>query len=189
MHAVVAIAVPAVVAFDLATAAQVFGHIDERDYYRFDVVTPDDTPVPSTTGFRVTPTAELASVRSADTVIVPGFEPLDAPSEPVLTALRAAAKGGARIVSICTGAFALAEAGLLDGRPATTHWRDAAQFRARFPAVELRGDVLYVDEGDILTSAGVAAGIDLCLHVAGADRGPAAELRIARRQMRPAIVF
>ena len=101
----------------------------------------------------------------------------------MLDALRDAADRGARMVSICIGAFALAAAGLLDGRRATTHWRDAAELARRYPRVEVDPDVLYVDEGQVLTSAGVAAGIDVCLHLVRRDRGSAEAARIARRMV------
>jgi transcriptional regulator GlxA family with amidase domain len=101
----------------------------------------------------------------------------------VLDALVAAERRGARIVSVCTGAFVLAQAGLLDGRRAATHWRDAADLAARHPAVHVDRDVLYVDEGRVLTSAGVAAGIDLCLHLVRGDHGAEHANRIARRMV------
>ena len=139
--------------------------------------------MPSTTGFAVQARVGLAELARADTVVVPGYAPYDAPSPAVLAALRRAAGGGARMVSVCTGAFALAAAGLLDGRPATTHWRDAAELSARYPAVKVDADVLYVDDGAVLTSAGVAAGIDLCLHLVRGDYGEQAASRIARRMV------
>jgi transcriptional regulator GlxA family with amidase domain len=103
------------------------------------------------------------------------------PPGPVLEALRRAADRGKRLVSICTGAFALAAAGVLDGRRATTHWRHAAELAARYPAVKVEPDVLYVDAGPVLTSAGVASGIDLCLHIVRLDHGAKVANRIARR--------
>lgn len=180
----VAVAVPEVVAFDLAIAGQVFGHYDERERYRFEVCSLRAGVVPTTTaGFSVNASASLAALRRADTVIVPGFVTRDALPPALGSGLRAAARRGARMISICTGAFALANAGLLDGRPATTHWRDAEALAREFPAVEVRPDVLYVDDGQVLTSAGVAAGIDLCLHVVRSDHGAEAATRIARRMV------
>ncbi|MFD0597003.1 GlxA family transcriptional regulator [Catellatospora coxensis] len=120
----------------------------------------------------------------ADTVIVPGVhrDRLDAPTTvQAVTALRAARTAGKRIMSICTGAYVLAAAGLLDGRPAATHWAYAEDFRSRFPQVELDADVLFIDDGDVLTSAGVAAGLDLCLHVIRRDHGSEVANRAARR--------
>jgi transcriptional regulator GlxA family with amidase domain len=183
MHRVVALALPSVVAFDLSIAAQIFGHRDEAARYRFTVCAPRAGTVPSTTGFEVGAGAGLAALAEADTVVVPGYLPYDRPAEPVLAALRAAAERGARVASVCVGAFALGWAGLLDGRTATTHWQEADAFRARFPAVRLNPDVLYVDEGQVLTSAGITAGVDLCLHMYRADHGSAAAADVARRMV------
>jgi transcriptional regulator GlxA family with amidase domain len=183
VHRVVALAVPDVVAFDLSIVAQLFGHPDERDRYAFSVATMRPGIVPTTTGFGIDVTDGLDSLRDADTVVVPGFRPLDDPPAEVLEALRAASGRGARIASVCIGAFALAAAGLLDGRAATTHWQEADAFRARFPRVRLNADVLYVDEGRILTSAGISAGIDLCLHMMRIDHGAAVADAAARRMV------
>jgi transcriptional regulator GlxA family with amidase domain len=181
-HHVVVLALADVVAFDLSIPAQVFGHLDEREHYRFTVCTEHPGRVPTTTGFDIHVDAGPDAMVGADTVIVPGFRPLDV-SEPVRDALRAAAARRTRMVSICTGAFALAASGLLDGRRATTHWRDVEEMRRRHPRVEVDPDVLYLDEGTLLTSAGVAAGLDLCLHIVRTDRGSAAATRIARRMV------
>jgi transcriptional regulator GlxA family with amidase domain len=125
----------------------------------------------------------LEALAQADTVIVPGFSPhLRVPDEPVLEALRTAP---GRMVSICTGAFALAAAGRLDGLRATTHWRDTADLAARYPRVEVEPNVLYVDNGDVLTSAGVASGLDLCLHILRLDHGAALAAAVARRIIVP----
>lgn len=137
----------------------------------------------TTTGFAITATAPLSAVSTADTVVVLGFEPLNEPAGTTLDTSRAAADRGARMVSICTGAFALAAAGLLDDRPATTHWRDCPELTRRYPRVRLNADALYIDDGDILTSAGVATGIDLCLHLVRADRGAGHANRVARRMV------
>jgi transcriptional regulator GlxA family with amidase domain len=183
MHRVVALALPHVVAFDLAIPAQVFGHRDERDRYEFLVCSQIAGLVPSTTSFAVHASHGLDAIARANTVIVPGYAPHDGPEPPVLEALRSAFDRGIRMVSVCTGAFALAAAGLLDGRRATTHWRDAAQLAARHPNVEVDADVLYLDDGAVATSAGVAAGIDLCLHLVRSDHGAQAAARIARRMV------
>jgi len=183
VHTVVALALPDVVAFDLAIPAQIFGHRTERERYHFTVCTPVPGPVPTSTGFAVQAEHGLAALAAADTVVVPGYWPPQHPGEPVVTALQVAAARGARMVSVCTGAFALAAADLLDGRRATTHWHDAADLAARYPRVQVDPDVLWVDEGQILTSAGVAAGIDLCLHLVRADHGADAAVRIARRMV------
>ena len=147
------------------------------------VCAPIPGPVPSTVGVPVVAAAGLAGVAEADTVIVPGFAPLDPPAVRVLEELRAAAGRGARVVSICTGAFALAAAGLLDGRSATTHWHHTAELAARHPAVRVDPDVLYLDHGRVATSAGMAAGIDLCLHLLRCDHGADAAADVARRMV------
>jgi transcriptional regulator GlxA family with amidase domain len=178
-HRVVALVVGEVVAFDLSIPAQVFGRAPRL--YEWAVCAPAAGPVPTENGFDVLVPHGLEALARADTVVVPGIGdhawPL--PPEP-LEALRAAAARGARVASICTGAFVLAAAGLLDGRRATTHWRYADRLAREFPAVTVDAGVLYVDEGDVLTSAGVAAGIDLCLHIVRRDHGAAAASSIAR---------
>jgi transcriptional regulator GlxA family with amidase domain len=184
MDHIAVLALDTVVAFDLAIPAQIFGHRDERHRYRVSICGERPGPVRTSTGFDIVARAGLPTVRRADTVIVPGFEETARPvPPPVVDALRAADRRGARMISICTGAFALAAAGLLDGRRATTHWRHAAELRERYPAVDLDPQVLYVDEGRVLTSAGVAAGIDLCLHVVARDHGAAVANTIARRMV------
>jgi len=180
MHRIVALALPELVAFDLSVPAQIFGHRDERDRYEFTVCAQRPGPVPTTTGFAIEATAGLKALANADTIVVPGFYPLDAPPEPVLKALRTTT---ARLVSVCTGAFALAAAGRLDGLAATTHWKHADELAARFPKIDVRPDVLYVDEGAVLTSAGIAAAIDLCLYVYRADHGAEQAAKVARRMV------
>jgi transcriptional regulator GlxA family with amidase domain len=182
-HRVVALALPDVVAFDLSIAAQVFGHRDERERYSFTVCAEHPGDVPSTTGFSISVPAGLDALAAADTIIVPGYYPLAEPSAAVRAALGAAARRGARIASICIGAFALAATGLLDGLGATTHWQEADHFRARFPAVRLNPDVLYVDEGQLLTSAGLTAGIDMCLYLVDRDYGAGVAAGVARRMV------
>jgi len=123
----------------------------------------------------------LEALQDADTIVVPGLDRYSVASFPeVSAALTRAHLRGARIMSICTGAFVLAEAGLLDGLRATTHWSAAEELAARFPKISVDPDVLYVDEGSILTSAGVAAGLDLCLHVVRRDHGAAVAAEVAR---------
>jgi transcriptional regulator GlxA family with amidase domain len=180
MHRVVALALPNVVAFDLSVPAQVFGRYEGP--YAFEACAERPGRVPTTTGFSVHVDRGLDALAEADTVIVPGFDPpvWELPGT-VLAALRSAHARGARVGSICTGAFALAEAGLLDGRRATTHWAYAARLARMYPAVEVEPEVLYVDEGDVVTSAGVAAGIDLCLHLVRRDAGAEAANAIARQ--------
>jgi AraC family transcriptional activator FtrA len=124
----------------------------------------------------------LEAFEQAETLIIPGSSDVKQDPPPhLLAVLRRAHKRGARIVSLCSGAFVLAAAGLLDGRRATTHWLHADLFRSRFPAVQLDPNVLYVDNGDVLTSAGSAAGLDLCLHLVRLDYGAAIANAIARR--------
>ena len=182
-HRIALLALDGVVAFDLAVPAQVFGHRRERDRYAVTVFGIEPGPVATSTGFSLVADAGLEALRAADTVVVPGITPTDRAFPPaLLDALRAF---GGRIVSICTGAFVLAAAGLLDGRRATTHWRDASALAARHPEVEVDPDVLYVDAGRVLTSAGVAAGIDLCLHIVRLDHGAAVANAVARRMVVP----
>jgi AraC family transcriptional activator FtrA len=176
-HSVAVLALESVVAFDMATPAQVF-----RGPYTVELCAVRAGPVPTSTTFAVVADHGLEALERADTVIVPGYDTIDRPPPaPALEALRAAHARGARTVSICTGAFALAHAGLLDGRRATTHWGYAGHLAEQFPAVEVDPGVLYVDEGDVLTSAGVAAGIDLCLHIVRRDHGAEVAARVARR--------
>jgi transcriptional regulator GlxA family with amidase domain len=185
MHRVVVLAVEDVVAFDLAIAAQVFGSpardLGER-HYAFAVCAAAPGPVRTSTGFSLLVDHGLEALAGAGTVVVPGIDRTEdaAPAE-VLEALRTAHRRGARIVSICTGAFVLAAAGLLAGRRATTHWQYAALLARLHPDVEDDPDVLYVDDGDVLTSAGVAAGIDLCLHIVRSDHGAEVANAVARR--------
>jgi transcriptional regulator GlxA family with amidase domain len=180
MHRVVALALPNVVAFDLSVPAQVFGRYDGP--YAFEACAQRAGRVQTTTGFAVHVDRGLEALADADTVIVPGFDPPAWELAPaVLAALRAAYERGARVGSICTGAFALAQAGLLDGRRATTHWAYAQRLARMHPEVEVDPEVLYVDDGDVVTSAGVAAGIDLCLHLVRRDVGAEAANAIARQ--------
>jgi transcriptional regulator GlxA family with amidase domain len=175
MHRVAVLAFDGVVAFDLATPLQVFNAV--RGYET--VVCAAEPHVTAAHGFGIVAPAGLEALASADTVVVPGIADETTPlPEPTLAALRATE---ARMASICTGSFVLGWAGLLEGRRATTHWRSADEFRRQFPGVHLEPDVLYVDEGDLITSAGVAAGIDLCLHLVRKDLGAEAANRSARR--------
>jgi transcriptional regulator GlxA family with amidase domain len=183
MHRVVAVVVPDVIIFDLAIPAEIFGREVERERYSFTVCTEHPGTVATASGFDVQIESGLEAVEHADTVIVPGFFPRDAPSPAVLDALRSAAARGARVASVCVGAFALAAAGLLDGRMATTHWEFADELAARFPSVEVTPEVLYVDDGQVLTSAGIAAGVDLCLYLVRSDYGAIAATEVSRRMV------
>jgi len=154
-------------------------------WYRYATCSPHPGPV-RIGGLRVLPDHGLEALARADTVLVPASPDVDAPSDPaLLDALRRAHRRGARLVSFCTGAFVLAEAGLLDGRRATTHWAHTDDFRARFPAVRLDPAVLYVDDGDVLTAAGSAASIDLALHLIRTDFGAEIANTVARLQVVP----
>ncbi|MCM3885495.1 GlxA family transcriptional regulator [Frankia sp. R82] len=182
-HRIAVVAVPPATTFDLSIPALVFGEmeIDGRAGYRVTVCTARPGPVtPAGSGLDVVVPYGLEAIDDADTVIVTGTGARDDIDPRVLDALRRASAAGRRVASICTGAFVLAQAGLLDGRAATTYWARSAEFTARFPAVDLRPDVLYVEDGNILTSAGLAAGIDLCLHVVRTDYGAATANAVAR---------
>ncbi len=181
MHRVAVLAFPDVVLFDFAIPWQVL-----RRQYRIESCAPMAGAVPTTSGVPIAVDRGLDALDAADTVIVPGFRPATwPPPAAALDALRDAHARGARVVSICTGAFALAEAGLLDGRRATTHWHYAARLAELYPHVHVDPNVLYVDDGDVLTSAGVAAGIDLCLHLLRSDHGVEAANAAAREIVVP----
>jgi transcriptional regulator GlxA family with amidase domain len=187
---VVAVVGERVAAFELGIVCQVFG-LDRSDdgLPRHDFAVCGVAPglVPTTSGFAVEVSHGLERVGAADLVAVPAWPTLDAPVEPtILDALRQAERRGATILSICSGAFALAAAGLLDGRRATTHWQFADLLARRHPAVIVEPDVLYVADGPVLTSAGAAAGIDACLHLVRAHHGPATANALARRMVVPA---
>lgn len=186
-HRVAAFCFDGLVAFDLTAPAQAFqlaAKSSGEPLYKFATCSPDGTPVRTTSGFSVEPEGGLGVLRRADTVVVPGYAALfDPPPAEALEALRAAARRGARLLSVCTGAFCLAHAGLLDGRRATTHWAWAEELALRFPAIEVEPDALFVDEDDVLTSAGLSAGIDLSLHVVRRDFGAEIGERVARHMV------
>jgi AraC family transcriptional activator FtrA len=174
--------------FEFAIAAEVFGlerpELAAPWWYAFETCAASPGPLRTLGAVELIPSGGLDRLATADTVIVPGTPDLTRdPPEAVLDALRSAHRRGARIVSLCTGAFTLAAAGLLDGRAATTHWRHAALLARRHPRVRVTPDVLYVDEGRVLTSAGTAAGIDLCLHIVRSDHGTEIANRLARRMV------
>jgi len=186
MHNVVALCLDGVVAFDLAAPAQAFSVASTptgKPHYEFSTCSLDGGVLASTTSFSVVPTGDISLLEGADTVVVPaslvGFSPPPEATE----ALCAASARGARVISVCTGAFALAHAGLLDGRRATTHWAFAEEMARRFPAVEVDAAALYIDEGQVMTSAGLSAGIDLCLHVIREDCGAAVGEQVARHMV------
>ena len=197
-HRVVVLALPSVVAFELGLPHRFFAanSIDpawtgagaytpsRAPAYEVLTVTVDDGPVTTSAGYQVTPTHPHTVLATADTIVIPGIVDRYAAGDGTLpadlAALLATARPGVRWVSICTGAFVLAGAGLLDGLEATTHWAHAEHFRRLFPRVRLNEDVLYIDNGDILTSAGNAAGIDLLLHILRRDLGSDTANRVAR---------
>ncbi|MCD0447673.1 DJ-1/PfpI family protein [Actinocorallia sp. API 0066] len=167
---------------DVGVPGQVFWAARGPADYEVLACTEDGLPRRCKAGYSITPDHDLSLLATADTVVVPGVHGGPVMRGEVSPAVRTALRGtSARIMSICTGAFVLAAAGVLDGRRATTHWRDTARLAAMYPAVKVDPDVLFVDEGDVLTSAGVAAGIDLCLHVIRCDHGAEVANRTARR--------
>ncbi|GIH09186.1 AraC family transcriptional regulator [Rhizocola hellebori] len=188
-HRVAILALDHVVPMDMGTVTQVFGSTDGR--YELQICTPTAEGVTAEFGMcHIVAPHDLSAIAQADTVVIPGIHggpPITTGglAEPVREALLEAS-GRARLISICTGAFVLAAAGLLDNRPATTHWRHAERFRRLYPRVHLNPEVLFVDDGDVLTSAGVTAGIDLCLHVVRKDHGTEVANYAARRCVAPA---
>jgi transcriptional regulator GlxA family with amidase domain len=187
MHTVAVLALPDTIAFDLTTPIEAFGRVrlaSGEPGYR--VVACGSQPEVSAGPIRIATDHGLETLAEADTIVVPGLNDVsvDAP-DAVLAALTAAHTRGTRIASICSGAFTLAAAGLLNGKRATTHWIAAELFRLRFPAVDLDPDVLYVDEGQVLTSAGASAGLDLCLHMIARDYGAAVAADAARLAVAP----
>src|SRR6478609_7100433 len=187
MHRVAVLLLPPVVGFDAAIPPTLFSNAtDAEGDALYEVVTCGLTsaPVAATTGFDVLPAAGPEALATADTVVIPGtrYPParIDGILGPEAVEAFSRIRPGTRLVSICTGAFVLAAAGLLDGRPATTHWKFADDMRRMHPRVLLDENVLFVDDGDVLTSAGLAAGIDLCLHMIRSDHGAQVANAVAR---------
>ncbi|MER5382484.1 helix-turn-helix domain-containing protein [Streptomyces sp. NPDC002688] len=172
--------------FELALAYEVFGSAPDAvpgPWYDIAVCGPDSVRVGR---FLLEPDHGLDHLARADTVIVPGWADVDQdPPADLVDAVRAAHEAGARIASLCTGAFVLAAAGLLDGKRATTHWAHTQELAARHPQVQVDPDVLYVDNGSVLTSAGKAAAMDLCLHLVRLDHGSSVANTVARRLVVP----
>jgi transcriptional regulator GlxA family with amidase domain len=177
--------------FELGVVCEVFGlprpEIADPWPYEHRVCSPDGPTVRTAAGFALAGVEPITALDRADTIVVPAWRGLEhvAPDDAVLTALRRAHARGARLMTVCSGAFVLAHAGLLDDLRATTHWMYADRLAGAFPSVKVDPDVLYVDEGNVLTSAGTAAGIDLCLHVVRIDHGAAIANAIARRMVVP----
>ncbi|MER6183845.1 helix-turn-helix domain-containing protein [Streptomyces sp. NPDC001652] len=188
MHTVAILALDQVVPFDMAAPMQVFDWTrlpDGRPPYRIRLCAASPE-VRADGGFSLRVEHGLEMLADADTIVVPGCSPAAGPTPaPVLEALRQAAAAGTRIASVCVGAFVLAEAGLLDGLRATTHWVAAQELARRFPDVRVEPDVLYVDNGQIVTSAGAAAGLDMCLHMIRRDFGSAVAAHSARMSVMP----
>jgi AraC family transcriptional regulator, transcriptional activator FtrA len=186
---VVALASDRLAMFEFGITAEFFAlSRPELDFvpYRFAVAAADPLPLRGLGGIRIEVDGGLALLREASLIVVPGWRDLDDTPRPEVTdALRDAAARGARVASICSGAFLLAHAGLLDGRRATTHWRHTERLTRLFPKVRVEPDVLYVDEGNVMTSAGSAAGIDLMLHLVRKDYGPQVANLFARRMVVP----
>ena len=189
-HHIAALAYPGMAPFELAIVIEVFGlerpELDVPNWYSVEVCAVEPGEHPAVGGITLAVSYGLDRMARADTVIIPGW-PVDRPVPATLTAaVRGAHRRGSRVVSICSGAFVLAAAGLLDGRRAATHWQYAERLARCYPAVRVDRDVLYVDDGDVLTSAGSAAGIDMCLHLIRRDHGAAVANQVARRLVVPA---
>ena len=182
---VVALAYDGLCTFEFGCTYEIFGlprpELD-RPWYRFDVCAAEPGPLRAAGGLAVRAPYDLDLVEGADTVVVPGWRGADAAvPPPLLDALKRVSERGGRLVSICSGVFVLAAAGVLDGKRATTHWRYTESLARRYPDIRVDADVLYVDEGSVLTSAGSAAGLDLCLHIVRQDHGAAIANNVARR--------
>ncbi|MCB8883317.1 transcriptional regulator FtrA [Acidisoma cellulosilytica] len=176
--------------FEFGCAVEVFGLPRPEfgaDWYRFAIAGIEPGPLRAMGGLSLNVDGGLDLLEQAGTIIIPGWRGVDEPVPPALCdALVAAHQRGARLLSLCSGAFVLAATGLLDGKRATTHWRYAGALQAKHPTIRFMPDVLYVDEGSLLTAAGSAAGLDLCLHLVRRDWGPAKANQVARRLVLPA---
>ena len=182
---VVAVAYDGLCTFEFGIAVEIFGlprpELGEN-WYRFAVASVDEGELRATGGIRLVADGGLALLAQADTIIIPGWRGADSPvPEALCQALQHAHARGCRIMSICSGVFVLAAAGLLNGKRATTHWRYTPLLQERYPAIEVLEDALYYQEGNVLTSAGSAAGIDLCLHLVRLDYGTDIANNVARR--------
>ncbi|MBL0749690.1 GlxA family transcriptional regulator [Nocardioides baculatus] len=191
-HRVVVLAIPPVIGYDLTIPPQVLGEARDASgnpLYDVQVVSVDDRPVATSKGYAIAPSAGVEALATAQTVVVPGTMIHGPRREGTLPddlrAALATVPADARWVSICTGAFVLAAAGILDGQRATTHWKYADDFRRLHPAVAVDEDVLFTDDGRVLTSAGLSAGIDLCLHLVRTDHGTAVANAVARHMVVP----
>ncbi|YCH50691.1 transcriptional regulator FtrA [Enterobacter sp. SA197] len=184
-HHVVVLAYDGLCTFEFGVAVEIFGlprpELGEN-WYRFSVAAVDEGPLQATGGIRIMTEGGLELLDQANTIVVPGWRGAQVPvPEALCEALRQAHQRGCRLISICSGVFVLAATGLLNGRKATTHWRYTGQLRQHYPLIEVLEDALYYDEGRVMTSAGSAAGIDLCLHVVREDFGREIANNVARR--------
>ncbi|QAY77543.1 GlxA family transcriptional regulator [Sphingosinicella sp. BN140058] len=189
MHEIAVIAMHGVIPFDLSIPCEVFSRVrlkEGQPGYRVRVC--GEAAEVRAGAFGVRSPWTLDAVTGADTIILPGVENPELPvSDAIVDAVRAGEARGARVASICTGAFALAATGLLDGKRATTHWRAAALLAELYPAIEVDASVLFVDHGSIVTSAGAAAGLDMCLHLVRRDHGQAVAAQAARLAVAPLV--
>jgi transcriptional regulator GlxA family with amidase domain len=189
MHRVAVLALDGVIPFELSIPSRIFGAAtteDGKPYYETITCTVDGGPVQTQADFTVSVKHDASVLASADTVVIPSpTVGVTGKLPPVVAAALATVRPGTRLVSICLGAYVLAAAALLDGRPATTHWLHAERFQEMFPRVLVNPDVLFVDDGDVLTSAGAAAGVDVCLHIVRRDHGSAVANLVARRCVVP----
>jgi len=187
---VVVLAYDGLCTFEFGVAVEIFGLPRPElgdEWYRFAVAGVESGELRATGGIRIMTDGDLSLLASADAIVVPGWRGLDEPVPDALCeALHDAHARGCRMLSICSGVFVLAASGLLNGRKATTHWRYTDALQRRYPAISVIEDVLYQDEGDILTSAGSAAGIDLCLHLVRREFGVETANHVARRLVIPA---
>jgi transcriptional regulator GlxA family with amidase domain len=185
---VVALALPGVAPFELGVVCEVFG-IDRSDVglpaFDFEVVSEEGAPVQSSAGFTIAPTAGLDRAAHADLVCVPASSTDREVTPAIREVLQQTVARGGRVLSVCSGAFTLGAAGLLDDRPCTTHWFHVDELREKFPKARVVPDVLYVDDDLVITSAGTAAGIDACLHLVRKELGAEAANGIARRMVVP----
>jgi len=188
-HKVVVVVYDQLCTFEFGVAVEVFGlprpELDV-DWYRFEVCGVDSGPLRATGGISFSTERDLATLAEADTVVIPGWrDPDEIPPEHLLSAINEAADRGVRLVSICSGVFVLAAAGVLDGRQATTHWRYLDRLATLYPTIDVQPNVLYVGQDNIFTSAGSSAGIDLGIHLVRIDYGSDIAAQVARRLVVP----
>ncbi|QCP52905.1 transcriptional regulator FtrA [Trinickia violacea] len=188
-HLVVALAYDRLCTFEFGCVVELFALPRpelEIGWYRFAVCAAESGPIRAAGGITIEAPYTLKLLDRAQTIVIPGWRDADeTPPEPLLRKLRAAYRRGARMCSICSGVFVLAAAGVLDNKRVTTHWRYADKLKQRYPSLQVEPDALYVDEGQIVTSAGSAAGLDMLLHVVRSDHGSAVANRVAQRLVVP----